>query len=143
MEYLKLPLQFSDVIKGKKQAKCSFEESIAQHIMIQVLSQYGEVVCRKDFGTEIWELEFNQQLKSYKWEESIKKSIIRSLTKYETRIKNIDVEVKLSEVEFRESRYSAYNQVKKKANIYVYATIIQSGEPFKFHTSLFVSPLSQ
>ena len=59
MEYLKLPLDLSSALEGKME-RCSYAESIAQHIMTLIVSQYGEVESKDDYGSVIWNLEFNK-----------------------------------------------------------------------------------
>lgn len=59
MTYLKMPLQLQSAV-AKKLQRCSYQESIAQHIMLLILSHHGEVIGREDFGSMIWDLEFNQ-----------------------------------------------------------------------------------
>ena len=60
MTYLKMPLQLQSAV-AKKLQRCSYQESIAQHIMLLILSHHGEVIGREDFGSMIWDLEFNQE----------------------------------------------------------------------------------
>lgn len=62
MTYLKMPLQLQSAV-AKKLQRCSYQESIAQHIMLLILSHHGEVIGREDFGSMIWDLEFNQLVK--------------------------------------------------------------------------------
>lgn len=88
MNYLKLPLDLSEGLHGQLQ-RCSYEESIAQHIMMLIVSQYGEVEGKEDYGSIIWDLEFNQVLKNADWEEKVRKSLEATLTKYESRLKDI------------------------------------------------------
>ena len=68
MTYLKMPLQLQSAV-AKKLQRCSYQESIAQHIMLLILSHHGEVIGREDFGSMIWDLEFNQLVKISDWEE--------------------------------------------------------------------------
>lgn len=123
-------------------SSCSLEESIAQSIMMQITSRYGEVASRQDFGSKIWELEFNQLVKVYEWEEDVKQSLIDTITKYEKRLYDIDVTVNLSEFE-GESSIRHRKDIRRKADIYVEGKIIYQDIPFHFNTTLFISPLSQ
>ena len=82
MEYLKLPLDLSSALEGKME-RCSYAESIAQHIMTLIVSQYGEVESKDDYGSVIWNLEFNQTLFNQDWEEDVKKSLERTISEYE------------------------------------------------------------
>ncbi len=142
MTYIKLPLNFLSVIKNNKPSYCSLEESIAQHIMIQITSRKGELVDKKDFGSDIWELEFNQLVKVYDWEEKVKKSVLQTIITYEKRLKDVDVSVHLSEVEdsLGEGKNS---EIRRKADIGVRGIMKHSGEVFSFSTTVYVSPLSQ
>lgn len=142
MKYLKLPIDFSTMLKGHGRNECTIEESIAQYIMMQITSRYGEVAGREDFGSDIWELEFNQLVKIYEWEETVRTSIIKTITKYEKRLTDIKVEVNLSEI-YTDIDSKKYSEVRRKAVIDVYGVIVQTGVPFNFNTSIYVSPLSQ
>lgn len=92
MTYLKMPLQLQSAV-AKKLQRCSYQESIAQHIMLLILSHHGEVIGREDFGSMIWDLEFNQLVKISDWEEGVKNSLIKTIEKYEKRLRNVDVNV--------------------------------------------------
>ena len=39
----------------------------------------GEVIGREDFGSMIWDLEFNQLVKISDWEEGVKNSLIKTI----------------------------------------------------------------
>ena len=98
MDYLKLPLDLSSALEGRME-RCSNEESIAQHIMMLIVSHYGEVESKNDYGSIIWNLEYNQVVINNDWEENVKKSLEKTITKYERRLKDIRVQVDLTEVE--------------------------------------------
>ena len=61
-EYLKLPLNLSQGLGGKLE-RCSQEESIAQQIMLLIVSRQGELIGKESYGSIIWELEFHQTIK--------------------------------------------------------------------------------
>ena len=142
MKYIKLPVDFSNMLQEKSQKKCSVEESIAQYIMMQITSRYGEIAGKNDFGSDIWELEFNQLVKIYEWEERVRVSLLNCITKYETRLTKISVNVSLSEID-TDIDSKKYSEVRRKAVISVTGNIVQTGIAFDFNTSLYVSPLSQ
>ncbi|WP_271783481.1 GPW/gp25 family protein [Aquimarina algiphila] len=142
MKHIKLPIDFSDLLKGKGKKECSLEESIAQYIMMLIISRYGEVAGKDDFGSDIWELEFNQLVKIYEWEEKVRLSLVHAITKYEKRLSDIKVVVSLSEVD-TDVDSKTYSQIRRKAIIGVSGNIVQTGVPFSFDTSIYVSPLSQ
>lgn len=142
MKYLKLPIDFSSVLKGKELKTCPVEESIAQSIMLQITSRYGEVAGRPRFGSDIWELEFNQLVKIYEWEENVKNSLLKSIETYEKRLYDVEVTVSLKEVGSELNAKEARN-IRRKADIYVSGKVIYKELPFHFTTTIYISPLSQ
>ena len=82
MDYLKIPLDLSVALKGTL-ARCSPEESIAQNIMLLIVSHPGEIFGKYEYGSIIWELEFNQLVKVRDWEETVRNSLVQSITAYE------------------------------------------------------------
>lgn len=140
MTYLKMPLQLQSAV-AKKLQRCSYQESIAQHIMLLILSHHGEVIGREDFGSMIWDLVFNQLVKISDWEEGVKNSLIKTIEKYEKRLRNVDVNVTLLEIE--EENIDKVSHIRRKAQITVTGTMDRTNEKFSFNTSLYISPLSQ
>ena len=140
MNYLSMPLRLQSAI-DKKLPKCSYQESIAQHIMLLILSHNGEVIGREDYGSMIWELEFNQLVKISDWEEGDRNSLVETIGKYEKRLRNVDVDVTLLEIEEENSNKTSH--IRRRAQITVTGIMDRTNERFNFTTSLYISPLSQ
>lgn len=143
MKYIKLPINFSDIVQGKSKAHCSYEESIAQYLMMMITSRYGEVVSRSDFGSAIWELEFNQMVKVHQWEELVERSLRDTMEKYEHRLMDLRIDVSLVQIDKSVSDFEDRTEVRKQASITVEGKMKESGTKFTFNTQLLVSPLSQ
>ena len=133
MEYLKLPLDLSAALGGQLE-RCSYEESIAQNIMMMIVSKYGEAESKDDYGSVIWNLEYNQTVFN-------QKSLEKTIVKYEHRLKNIEVNVELTEVE--EEIRNKYPNARRRVRIGVRGLLILNDNPFYFNTYLYISPLSQ
>ena len=140
MEYLKLPLDLSAALGGQLE-RCSYEESIAQNIMMMIVSKYGEAESKDDYGSVIWNLEYNQTVFNQDCEENVKKSLEKTIVKYEHRLKNIEVNVELTEVE--EEIRNKYPNARRRVRIGVRGLLILNDNPFYFNTYLYISPLSQ
>lgn len=69
------------------------EESIAQNIMLLIVSHPGEIFGKYEYGSIIWELEFNQLVKVRDWEETVRNSLVQSIKAYERRLKDVRVDV--------------------------------------------------
>lgn len=135
-----MPLQLQLAI-DKKLPRCSYQESIAQHIMLLILSHNGEVIGREDYGSIIWDLEFNQLVKISDWEEGVRNSLIETIGKYEKRLRNVNVDVTLLEIE--EESVNKISHIRRRAQITVAGIMDRTNEKFNFTTSLYISPLSQ
>ena len=140
MNYLKVPLDLSRTLNGQMQ-RCSYEESIAQHIMMLIISRYGEVEGKEDYGSVIWDLEFNQVLKNADWEEKVRQSLEATITKYESRLKDIHVRVELTEVE--EDVRNKFPNARQRVRVWVNGVMVRNDQQFNFNTHLYISPISQ
>lgn len=140
MDYLKLPLDLPSALEGDLE-RCSYEESIAQHIMLLVVSRYGEMESRDDYGSMIWNLEYNQAVFNKDWEEDVRKSLAATIAKYEHRLKDISVDVYLTAAE--EEVRNKYPNARRRVQITVNGLLISNDKPFYFNTYLYISPLSQ
>lgn len=125
---------------GFSSAFCKARLEVSWRV-IRTPSHHGEVIGREDFGSMIWDLEFNQLVKISDWEEGVKNSLIKTIEKYEKRLRNVDVNVTLLEIE--EENIDKVSHVRRKAQITVTGTMDRTNEKFSFNTSLYISPLSQ
>ena len=144
MSYLKLPLDLSSALVGTLQ-RCSLAESVAQQLMLLIVSHPGEVLGREDFGSVIWELEFHQLVKIKDWEEEVHNSLLDSILRYEPRLREVVLEVRLAEIDddTDEDIKSKHPYVRRRASIQVRGIIDSSDEAFSFQTQVYISPLSQ
>ena len=109
--------------------------------MMMIVSKYGEAESKDDYGSVIWNLEYNQTVFNQDWEENVKKSLEKTIVKYEHRLKNIEVNVELTEVE--EEIRNKYPNASRRVRIGVRGLLILNDNPFYFNTYLYISPLSQ
>lgn len=145
MSFLKLPLDLSSALRGTLE-RCSLAESIAQQLMLLIVSHPVEVLGREDFGSVIWELEFHQLVKIKAWEEEVSSSLLESILRYEPRLRETVLEVRLSEIDDGDADgevKSKHPYVRRRANIRVQGVIDSTDEPFAFQTQVYISPLSQ
>ena len=139
MKYLKYPIDFNSLLKGNNINQCEIQESIAYNIMLIITTSFGEIPEKKEFGSIIWDLEFDQHISRRTWEEQVRNSLFESISKNEHRLNLTSVFITLDEVEDKELKMS----IRRKANIIVKGIIKNSLVPFDFHTKLNISPISQ
>ena len=139
MKYLKYPVNFTSLLRGSQENFCKIEESIAYNIMMIITTSFGEIPETPSYGSIIWDLEFNQHIKKRDWEDLVRKSLLKSITEFEKRLSLSEVSIVLEEVDDKELSSS----IRRKANIVVKGSIIESLIPYSFHTKLNISPISQ
>ncbi|BFM45659.1 GPW/gp25 family protein [Flavobacterium sp. CFS9] len=139
MKYLKYPVNFKSLVRGSQDNFCKIEESIAYNIMMIITTSFGEIPEIPNYGSVIWDLEFNQHIKKRDWEDLVRKSLLKSIAEFERRLTLSEVTISLDEIDNTELGSS----IRRKANIVVKGDIIESLMPFSFHTKLNISPISQ
>ncbi len=140
---LKFPVDFSNLVNGKGVEFCSEEKSIAQNIMLIITSRYGEVSGRDDYGSAIWELEFNQLVRISTWEEEVQESLLEAISNNEKRLRDIKVKVILSEIDDTFFLSNKNTHIRRKSSITVTGIIVENDKHFNFNTLLYISPLAQ
>jgi len=137
----KKPFALKKLFSGQDLDKQDVGASISQYIELIIFTRYGEHRFKPDFGCEIWDLDFELIISESMWEEKLRQSLLRSITRYEQRIYDVSINVHIKEVN---KFYPLRNvsEIKKKVEIIVSGKMQQTGENYVFTTSLFLSPLS-
>ncbi|SHF30067.1 GPW/gp25 family protein [Pedobacter caeni] len=135
------PFRLKNIFENKDLAEADIGKSISQNIELIIFTRYGEHRHNRNFGCEIWDLDFELIVSETTWEEKFRQSLLRSITNYEPRLYQVEVEIKMSEVE---KIFSIRNvtEIKKKVDISIWGKMNITGEKYYFNTGLFLSPLS-
>ncbi len=138
-----LPLHFGSFFteEGGRLSTCSLLESIDHHLELLLTTCPGEHYFNKEYGTMIWEQDFELVASRSQWEESFINFIYKTVVENEKRILNIDVSIKLREV-LREEGLSKSVAVRQRVDIYVLGRLLSTGEKCGFNYTLFLGPLS-
>lgn len=141
-EYYKLPLDCVKFFKnGGQFEKCTEIESIDQHIELLLTTYPGEHRFDANYGCRIWELDFENIASSELWEEQFREYVYDSISRYEKRIANIELDIELKEV-VKEDRSNYSVTVRKRADIYVKARMLSIDEQIRLGYTLYLGPLS-
>ncbi len=139
--YYKIPLQLSALLEGNELSNCDLKDSITNTLELIIMTRFGEHRYDPSFGCEIWDLDFELIVSENKWEETLRQSLLRSITSHEHRLSNIQLKVEINEIE-KFHLLKQYAEIKKRVDIQLSGTIHKTGELFTFNNSLFLSPLS-
>ncbi len=137
--YYKFPLKFEKLTKGQDIPKTTIEESLAQYMGLIISTTFGEYKYDEEFGTEIWETDFNMLTNPNQLKDLIKESVFEKIKQYEKRL--FPTDVKLTIVEDTISHVEKI-RVKKRLDISVYGIIKQTNEPYYFISSYYLAPFS-
>ena len=134
------PFRFKNILANRELETTDIGKSISYNIELIIFTRFGEHRHNPQFGCEIWDLDFELVISERIWEEKFRLSLFRSVTEYEHRLYQVEVDVKLSEVE---KKFFGKNvsEIKKKVDIIVRGKMNVTGENYLFTTSLFLSPL--
>jgi phage baseplate assembly protein W len=119
----------------------SIAESIAQNIMLLIITKKGENRFNPNYGNKVWDLEFESSITSLVWEKTFIDSVLEQIKEYELRIYQPIIKIKIDFVEHTHST-KKYSEMKKRARIIINAKLVETDENFNFETELFLSPMS-
>jgi phage baseplate assembly protein W len=137
--FYKIPFDFKKLTVGQDARKVTIEESLAQFIALIITTIFGEYKYDLDFGTIIWETDFNLLANPNQLKDMIKESVHEKVKKYEKRL--IVTDVTLGVVEDTVS-YVTNIRVKKRLDIVVYGIIKQTNQPYYYRSSYYLAPFS-
>ncbi len=137
--YYKLPFDYRKLTTGKDVTKVTIEESLAQFITVIVSTIFGEYKYDEDFGTIIWDTDFNLLANPNKLKDMIKESVHEKVNQYEKRLQVTEVTLGVSE---NTLSYETKIRVKKRLDIVVYGIIKKTNQPYYFKSTYYLAPFS-
>lgn len=141
--FYKIPTNFSAIIEntGENRKICSEKESINQYIELLLMTCPGEHRFDKNFGSKIWDMDFERVVSRIKWENEFCQYMQDSITNYEHRITNVEITASIQDA-VREDPISKSISVKKKVIVKIACRLLSTGEPCLFYNILYLGPLS-
>lgn len=137
-QYYKLPLNLGRLVAQKEIDKCTLSESVTDMIHLIAITYFGECKHDESFGCEIWEHDFENISNTQQYREKLIRSIRQTIERQEKRLMNIQVDIKLEQIDFS----MVQRRIKSRITLKVSGTLVATNESF-FHTDqFFVGPLS-
>lgn len=137
--YYKIPFDYKKLSLGHDVAKVTIEESLAQFMSVIISTIFGEYKYDDEFGTVIWDTDFDLLANPNKLKDIIRDSVHEKVSKYEKRIKVTEVKLGVNEDTVS---HRAKVRVKKRLDIIVYGVIKKTNEPYYFKSSYYLAPFS-
>lgn len=118
-------------------------QSIAEHIHLLLITAREEFGFDREFGCEVWEMDFETQHTSGAWSDQVAKGILGRLQTYEKRLTGIVVSCEPGQAEFtRKEGEQVSSRLKRKLTVRLTARIASTNELFRFADNVFMSPFS-
>lgn len=144
-KFCKLPLDFgallSEDVENSRLASCTEIESIDQFIEMLIDTAPGEHAFDKDFGCEIFYLDFESIISHTRWEGQFSDYITQAITRYEKRLTNVNVRVIIDDTTRQDNVFEA-STIKKRVQVYVYGNLVHIGEKRCFYYVIYLGPIS-
>lgn len=138
----KIPFNPSSMMTSNGQIEtCDNAESIAQNIMLLIITKKGENRYDENYGNDVWNVEFDNGVTPAMWENLFVSSLQRQIAEHEPRLVNAIVQAHINYVE-HSYETKGFSEVKKKVKVGINAKLESTGERFNFSTELFLSPMS-
>ncbi|WP_461532411.1 GPW/gp25 family protein [Sinomicrobium sp.] len=137
--YYKIPIDYKRITEGHDLRKVTLEESLAQYISLVITTIFGEYRYDKEFGTAIWDTDFDLLSNVNQLKDKIKESVFEKVRKYEKRLVVTDVSLAIGEDTIA---YNPNIRVKKRLDIVVYGVIKKTNEPYYYKSSYYLAPFS-
>ena len=137
--FYKIPFDYKRLTGGQDVVKVSIEESLAQFISLVITTIFGEYKYDEEFGTIIWETDFNFLANPNQLKDEIKESVFEKVKKYEKRLTITDVVLNVVEDTLS---HEIKIRVKKRLDITVYGIIKQTNENYYYRSSYYMAPFS-
>jgi len=135
--YYHLPLDLEGILERRQLPRCSMQDSVAQHIYLLLTSYFGESRYDADFGCQVWEQDF-EAIANVRWKDRVQQSVEKSISEFEPRLLNVRAQVAVMDFELK----GVSQRIRRRLEITVTAMLHRTREPFTFHASMFVAPLS-
>lgn len=101
----------------------------------------GEHAFDKDFGCEIFYLDFESIISHTRWEGQFSDYITQAITRYEKRLTNVNVRVIIDDTTRQDNVFEA-STIKKRVQVYVYGNLVHTGEKRCFYYVIYLGPIS-
>ena len=135
--YYCLPLDLASVLERLQLPRCSVRESIAQHLYLMLITQFGDTRYEPEFGCQVWEQDFDA-ITSVNWKDTVQQSVEQSIRTYEPRLLRVRVQVEVSDFESKKGQ----QRIRKRLEVRIIGFLLHTDEPLEVKISLFLAPLS-
>ena len=138
--YLTIPLQTKVLFEGGDHPTCDLNMSIAHCIHLVNTTSLGECSFDEDFGTEVWNVDFDNLKSRNQIKTTLRDAILKSIKRNEKRLKDIRVDLQIKQEEI--NTVNSSNRIKKRVDIGIVGKVVKTNENFNYSEYFYIGPLS-
>ena len=143
-EFYRIPVRFGrlwheteDAIRPLPLARVTLDESVKSHIRLILMTRPGEYRFDPAFGCSIWDRDFEIiPSGGGNWAHEVRNSIEESLKAHERRLSDIRVRLSVEDAD------EVNGRLKKTIEIHIEGKLKLTGEYFRHHERIMLSPIS-
>jgi len=141
--HYKLPLDIARFFTeaGGHLEQCTELESVDQSLALLYSTHQGEHSFDSNYGTKLWEMDFVNVVSRQVWEEEFTGYVLQAIADNEPRIKDVRVDVNVTDVLHEEASMAGFS-VRKKVVIITQAVMVSTEKKAAFKHTLYVGPLT-
>ncbi len=142
-DYYNIPFSFKKLVSKERLERVDLKQSIENHIKGMLMTGYHSYRFDPDYGCKMKDYDFELITSVHAWRHGVERNLQDSISKHETRVKNVRVKVKMEDVAYNNNSEKAKVSLRKKLNIDISATIKSTNTQYQFPViTIFISPLS-
>ena len=138
--YLDIPVDFGGLYRKKEMSVIELRSSIHNNLHLILTTSYGEVKHNPQFGSLIWEYNFENTITDYYLKDELRKSIKKSIKENEKRLVKTEIDLRIDQVEL--TKKSNSYRIKTEVTVKISGLIDKTNEEFSHTESFFIGPLS-
>ncbi len=140
IDYLDMPAAVEKIMEQKDIRRIDLKKSIHNMIHLITVTSYNEVKHDRLFGTGISTYDFESVYSTHSLKDILQASILSSIRENEKRLKNLNVELNIEQVEIKTKVQN--KRIKTQINMIVSGIINKTNEPLQHQETFFIGPLS-
>lgn len=139
--YFSKPFKFDTLFRhGGCLKEVDLIDSITQHLELLLFTGFGEHFFNRNYGCEVWDLDFELINNINLWEKQVSESLLKTIADNEPRLVELRIDLKRKQTE-RSNLLAQAFEVRNRLDISVQGKLLQTGDNFTFNTTLLLAPI--
>ena len=136
-----IPLKPKQLIQKQRHPLAEIRQGVADYIHLILKTHLAEYRYDYRFGCYVWDQDFENIQSISKWENQMETQIKATIERYEKRLEQIDIKIRVEEPEAGEFDNKVPNRFKRRIHINVNGQLWKTRQAFQHQEFIYFSPL--